>query len=742
MPDSIRPRKSPRLRKPKTPRRSVIASTFAIFFVFLFILVSTSPAISAERSFPLSYKKTVINNLIKRVGEETRRTILFDESVRGNISIVTQRPVTEDEAWAILEASLSMLGFALLPSPAGNWRIAKVARALGEAPFSLEITNERDSFVTTLISLARADLLGVMDVLEPISGARVTLVPHTPTNSVIASGPERAIARLSSIARELDRVDELTLRYRVLRYRDIAEVEPFVEAYVESMGELARRMQLWSDERTNSVLYRGGEEEVSRLASFLDQIDRPAETTGRIQVLRVLNRDPEEMATLLAELSGSSGTSLRVAQIRSRDSTLSGIEYSIAVDKASRSLVVSAAPDVQIAIRKMLERLDDPPQQIAVDLTISEIRTPRNRGLGLAFSVPLGVGSDPNDLFGLLVSSPVAGATLAQTPGEGTTIFGRVARDTGVALNGPDGPDGLPTVIPIEETGVIQGGAFSIETEVLIQPHLIVTSGERHEIFVGTNVPVPVTEGGIGEANPNSPLGINVSRDIRFDRTDIGIRLGIDARAGREGKIRLDLDLELSTFIPSLAGPIEIVGPSFLEETLTVTARLNHGETAIIGLNRQRREIKATSGVPWLSQIPFLGWFFTANVHSVEDVKLVIAARARRLSSPAALVADSIRRRIAFQRQNSRDGLLAGSSESPFGVRVTTRRRQDDADAIAQGLTLKGHQATVHRWSDNGREFFDVYVIALESMVDAAEIVSELMEEGWDPDLVLLSTRS
>lgn len=708
----------------------------------LVVAVSAPSGIAAERTFTLLYKRSAIGQLIKRVAEETGRTILFADEVRGNIAVVSQRPVTEDEAWAILGASLSILGFSLLPSTVGNWRIAKVANAVGEAPFVAEAGNESDSFVTTLVSLERANIQSVVDVLEPLSGARVTLVPYPATNSLIASGSERAIARLMSIARELDRVDELTLRYRVLRYRDVREVEALVEARIESIGHAAARLQVWSDERTNSVLYRGLEDSVAHLAAFLDRIDQPAQDTGRIQVLRVLNRDPEEMATLIRELASSSGTNSRVAQLRSLDSSLSGADFAIAVDPASRSLVVRAAPDVQIAIREMLEQLDDPPQQIAVDLTISEVRTPRSRGVGFAFTLPLGVGSNSNDLFGVLVSSPVAGATLAQTPGPETTIFGRVARDTGVTLTGPDGPDGMPTVIPIEDTGVIQGTDFMITTEVLLQPHLIVTSGERHEIFVGTNIPVPVTESGIGEADLDSPLGFAVSQTIRFDRTDIGVRLGIDANAGREGRIRLDLDLELSSLVPSLAGSIETVGPSFLDEALTVTARLEHGETAIIGMNRQSREVEARQGVPWLSDIPFLGWFFTANLHSVQDVKLVIAARARRLSSPAALVADTIRRRLAFQRRNARGGVLASSDESPFAVRVTTRRRRDDADAIAEGLKMSGHHTTVHSWSTAEEEFFDVYVLSLESMVDAADVARALMQDGWDPDVVLLSADS
>lgn len=701
-----------------------------------------TPARAEERTFSLNFKRSFVDKLIKRVAEETGRTILFDEQVRGNISVITKRPVTEREAWAILEASLSILGYSLLPSTVGNWRIAKVADAVGEAPFAVRPDPESDAFVTTLISLETADLQAVLDVLEPISGSRVTLVPYHATNCLIASGPQRAIARLTSIADELDRVDELTLRYRVLRYRDVAEVEPLIEARIASLGASARQLQVWSDERTNSVLFRGRPDDISDLSRFIDRVDRPIEGSGQIRVLRVLNRDPEELANLMRELAGSPSTArgAKIASdIRSPGSQLTGAEFTIAVDRASRSLVVRASPDVQIAIRDLLEELDVPPQLIAVDVTITEIRTPQSQSLGFAFSVPLTAVNDDKDLIGRLISTPVPGAIFAQQPGPETTVYGRVARDTGVTIAGPLDSSGNPTAaIPIEDTGVIQGGSFDIQVEVLIQPHLIVIAGERHEIFVGNNVPVPVTEGRAGEVDGNSAFGISISQTTRFDRTDIGVRLGIEATAGATGKIQLDLDVEISSLSPDLAGPIESVGPSFLKETLIATARLDHGETAIIGVNRQSKQVKGRSGVPWLSSIPFLGWLFSSDLDTTLDVRLVIAARARRVASPAALVAQSIRRRLAFQRRAARDGVFVSSDALPFGVRVTTRALEKDAEAIAEGLSFAGHQTVIHPWTYGSDRFFDVYVVSLESMADAAEIANGLTHDGWDPDLVLL----
>lgn len=717
-----------------TPSRSLRAILPVLALVINVGLGLPSASSELERSFSLNFKRVPIRELIERVGNETGRTILFDEQVRGNVSIVTKRPVTESEAWSILSSSLSILGFSLLPSTVDNWRISKLADAVGEAPFVTEVGTTRASFVTTLIPLVNADLQAVMNVLEPLSGARVTLVPFEPSHSLIVSGPEREIARLTTIANELDHVDELELRVRVLRHRSVDDVEPLVDARLESAGVSDRQLQVWSDQRTNSILFRGTEGEVSRLARFLDRIDRPIEGEGRIRILRVLNRDPEEISELIRELGQPSGSARTVAASATPGSELAGADFEIVVDKPSRSLVVSADFATHIVIREVLEMLDVLPQLISVDITISELRTPRSFVLGFGFSIPFSSGNDASDLAGLIVSSPRPGGLLAEPSGQ-TMLFGRISRDNGVPFT-VDGGDGIE--IPIFQTAVIDAGEFTARTEVLIQPSLIVTAGEHHEIFVGTNVPVPVTEGG-GTADSESAT--LVSRTIRFERTDIGIRLGIDVRAGREGKIQLALDVDISSIAPSLAGDISQVGPTFIKQQLVVTARLDDGETAIIAVHRQKNEGRIRSAVPWLSQIPFLGRFFTADAENDQDVRLVVAVRASRVSTPAELVANSIRRRLAFQRHNARDAALPSSDGPPFGVRVTTRVREDDAEAIAQGLSLRGHQTLIHRWSLEGEYFFDVYIVSLESMAEAAEIASGLLQDGWEADLVVLPTR-
>jgi type II secretory pathway component GspD/PulD (secretin) len=394
--------------------------------------------------------------------------------------------------------------------------------------------------------------------------------------------------------------------------------------------------------------------------------------------------------------------------------------------------VVSTDTATHALIREVLENLDVLPQLISIDITVSEIRTPSRYALGFGFSAPF---SPNNDTAGIVVSSPLPGG-LPVEPGPNTTFFGRVSRDTGVSFALPGGGG---VEVPIFQTGVVVAEDFTARTDVLIAPSLVVTAGEQHEIFVGTNIPVPVTERAALDASATT-TGALLSQTTAFERTDIGIRLRIEPTAGRKGKIQLKLNIEISAIADSVAGPVEEVGPTFIRETVDATARLDDGETAIIAIHHQRVEGRVDSGVPWLSDIPFIGWFFSADGNESIDVRLVIAARATRVSSPAELVADSIRRRLAFQRRNARDSKLPSSDGPPFGVRVTTRTREDDAVAIADGLSFGGHQAIVQRWTLGDDVFFDVYIISLDSMAEAAEIATALSQDGWKADLVVLPT--
>ena len=784
----------PRLSCSRLFQWPLLAALLALYMGVGVDLAAGAEAPSDARIL-LNQKRMEIGQLIELVSKETHRTILFDEQVRGVVSLVSKRPVTPDEAWEILGSALHLLGYSLLPSTVDQWRIARVAEALGESPFVGRARRQSDLYVTALIPLEQASLPTVLNALQSLAGTGVTLVAVHETNSLIASGPERAIARLTVIADELDRVEERALRQRVLRYRDVADIEQMIQMQFDGGVFSDRELEVWSDERTNCVIFRGEGETVARLIAFLEEIDEPVEGEGEVRVLRILNRDASDVAQILGGQAPAGARSKSKAETNKKDGSdgkseqddsdrtdsskdqknqqdekqekttgpnaapadpsvpeqvgatggmpidlqtlLGGEDYSIAVDEPTRSLVVRASERGHDLIRELVEELDTPPQLISVDVTISELRTPTDWALSLSYHLPLLPGNSLDELIGRLISLP-AGRGFGIAPIADGALFGRVTRDAGIDFDVP-GQGGIQ--IPLEDTVVIDATDRKIRNEILMQPSLVITAGDEHEIFVGDNIPIPVSESSplANAANGGSPF-VNT---VKFNREDIGVRLTLKAQAGKEGPIFLQLDTEISALAPSIAGNPLKVGPTLIKETLSAKARLDDGETAIVGVDRERVEVDAQGGTPWLSDIPFLGWLFKARGKQVRDVRLIIAARARRIATPAEFAADTIRRRLAFERQSAREEHLPEADGSLYGVRVTTRALEQDADAIAQDLERKGHRTTIHRWqSADRRELFDVYVMGLDSMADAGELAYRLGEDGWDADLVVFAPKS
>lgn len=718
--------------------------TIVIILSFGALLGAGVAGTASAQSQRISINKTrmQIVDLVKRVGEATGRTIIHDERVRGAISVVAKRSVTLEEAWSILDASLMMLGFSLLPSTEGNWRISPVAQAVGEAPFVDRVSADREAFVTSLIPLRVADPQTVLRTLQTLSGARVTMVALEDTNSIIASGPERRIARLVTIADALDKTETYAVRSRLLRYRQVAEVEPWVDAMFAAGTLKTRELEVWSDVRTNSLIYRGSDDQTALLLDLVAGFDRPSSGEGALRILKVLHRDPEEVAELLRGFRQSGDqTRAQIPEAGQALTTLATSDYSIAVDKGSRSLVVRASADAHEALRKALELLDEPAQMIAIDVKVSEVRTPRAFALDFAFSIPLSSGDEQGELIARMVSTPGGGGLAAAASAADTALFGRIDQDLNVPFTVDDGTG---IAIPITNSAAIIASEAKIYTEILIEPSLVVTAGEPQEIFVGNNVPVPVAAEGGGtqiEEGTGAPV---LTNETRIERQDIGIKLGLTAIAGKRGEIQVDLDLDLSRIAPSTAGAIEVVGPTFIHQEIQATARLDDGEIAIIAVYKDRQKVELVAGTPFLSSLPFIGWLFTQTIEQDEDTHLFVTVQARRVGSPSELAADSIRRRLAFDRRNAQGSGLptVAPNEPAYAVLVTTRKREDDAEAITSSFALRGFAAETHSWEFEGESLFDVYITGFPTLSDAAEVATELSAEGWQADLTFRRTRS
>lgn len=160
--------------------------------------------------------------------------------------------------------------------------------------------------------------------------------------------------------------------------------------------------------------------------------------------------------------------------------------------------------------------------------------------------------------------------------------------------------------------------------KTLSNPLVTAVSGESASFLVGGNVPIPVQTAIAGNIGGGAAVATNV-RFIQF-----GLKLIVRPTVLENGKISIVLDQSISE--PDYTQSITLLGariPGFNQRSVSTLTESASGETwAVAGLLSEENA-KNSSQVPWLSQVPVLGWLFknTSDAKTRNELMILVNAR-------------------------------------------------------------------------------------------------------------------
>ena len=189
--------------------------------LFLALLLALLPAIafaqgttlpvtksaSGEELVHLDFSDVELPALIDTIARLTGKNFIYDDRVRGRVTIVSPSPVTIDQAYAVFESVLKVKGFTAVPGPGGVMKVIPV-RDAKEA--NLETINDsrpslnRDLFVTRLIPLSYIDAESITNTIKPLVSKDASMVPYPPTNTIIITDTSSNIRRIMTILEAID----------------------------------------------------------------------------------------------------------------------------------------------------------------------------------------------------------------------------------------------------------------------------------------------------------------------------------------------------------------------------------------------------------------------------------------------------------------------------------------------------------------------------------------------------------
>jgi len=147
------------------------------------------------------------------------------------------------------------------------------------------------------------------------------------------------------------------------------------------------------------------------------------------------------------------------------------------------------------------------------------------------------------------------------------------------------------------------------DAQLLAQPRLRISEGEKARLVIGDRVPVPVTS-----FNTANTVGGNIVPITSFQYQDVGITINIEPRVHHNKEVTLNLTVEVSQISGQVSGgggqaSQPIIGTRTIESTI----RLRDGETNFLAGLIRRDDSVSESGVPGLSDIPVIGRLFSNN---------------------------------------------------------------------------------------------------------------------------------
>jgi len=334
------------------------------------------------------------------------------------------------------------------------------------------------------------------------------------------------------------------------------------------------------------------------------------------ELIQINYAKAEDIATLLKSIKAVAGAASQQYQApfsnvsyggkqETESNTLLSPRGQVTVDARTNSLLIQDTPGKVREVRKLISALDKPVRQVMIETRLVQATDDFSRSLGVKFgtsnsyntsgtSISQGSAIDPVTVSlvnGLNVNLPSAGAGSSPAGSLALTI---VRLGSGNLLN-------------------LELSALEAESKgkVISSPRLITANQKKARIEQGQE--------------QIFPLGFGVSLTKKAV-----LSLDVTPQITPDDRVIMDVEITKDDFV-------DAASPRLNTKRLTTQVLLDNGETVVIGGIFEQDELKATTQVPVLGNLPLIGWLFKNKSVRDNKTELLIFLTPRILSSSLSL---------------------------------------------------------------------------------------------------------
>ncbi|WP_230947707.1 type II secretion system secretin GspD [Burkholderia territorii] len=646
------------------------------------IAISLNP-LPSNAQVTLNFVNADIGQVAKAIGATTGKTIIVDPRVKGQLNLVAERPVPEDQALKTLQSALRMQGFALVQDhgvlkvvPEADAKLQGVPTYVGNAPQA-----RGDQIITQVFELHNESANNLLPVLRPLISPNNTVTAYPANNTIVVTDYADNVRRIAQIISGVDSAAGAQVQVVPLRNANAidlaARLQKMLDPGAIGNSDATLKVSVTADPRTNSLLLRASS--ASRLAAakrLVQQLDAPSAVPGNMHVVPLRNADAVKLAKTLRGMlgkssndSGSSASSNDANSFNQNGGSSSSGNFSTGTSgtpplpsgglggSSSSSYSSGASGSGGIGSGGLLggdkDKGDDnqPGGMIQADAATNSLiitaSDPVYRNLRSVIdqldarraqvyieALIVELNSTTQGQLGIqwqVASGQFLGGTNL------TAKTGDVANNSIISLTGAGNANpGLKANLSALAPGLnigwlhnmlgVQGlGAllqyFSgvSDANVLSTPNLITLDNEEAQIVVADNVPIPTG------SYSNLTSGTTSNAFNTYDRRDVGLTLHVKPQITDGGILKLQLYTEDSAVDTTTMNAQ--TGPTFTKRSIQSTILADNGEIIVLGGLMQDNYQVSNSKVPLLGDIPWIGQLFRSESKQRKKTNLMVFLR-------------------------------------------------------------------------------------------------------------------
>lgn len=624
---------------------------------------------TAEPEVTLNFENTDIREVARVIlGDLLGVSYILDPRVNGAVTLYTGRPLPQNALLSTLETLLRMNGAAVVQVD-GVYQVLPLANAvkglvtpqLGEYSNALP-----QGYSVQIVPLRYISANEMNTILTPLAPEGSVIRIDTVRNLLILAATRPELSKLLDTIQmfDVDWMRGISVGFFPLKYANIEDVMKGYETVIaEAEGSFSGLFKVIPIPSANSLLIVTQRPEyLDKAREWIGQVDQLGAAGGalpRLFVYKVRNVDAVALSEVIGSLfegkGGGSGTKQATvapgetsAQLKSttdtgrssrsstssKSSSLSSTSSSkgssstskmggavggkgrsggthafgqgaemfeaglrVVADATNNSLLILATPRDYAIILEALEKLDVVPMQVVIEATIVEVSLTGKFKFGLQWFFESNHGGDRTSLFTLT--------------GDKSIINGDGALATGfqwTLLNSAD-----------KVRAVLNALADDSLVNVLSSPSVMVLDNQSARIQVGDEVPI------VTQQQQSVSTTSNLVNSIQY--RDTGVVLQVTPRVNPGGLVIMDVDQEVSNISTQKVEGID--SPIIRTRNIKSSVAVQSGQVVVLGGLIRDEKANTKSGLPWLSNIPVMGWAFGQTGEDTTRNELVVVLRPR-----------------------------------------------------------------------------------------------------------------